>query len=369
LYTAHAPDLRRLPELLGAVQRNCDISDARHAGDYGLCTFLLKMREYYRWEMELPFGMRLAKEDLGEWLEARERLWDGLEDEAFGELPLDGGVVDPFDTARANRALRPHGLVYSAGYGRFAKPVFFLGRLERVERREGLEVVVSSCEYARELAAPPAMLLGDTVFVRRESVRRYLWEKLEEWRWRKLDAASKLALEGIDLETDTECALERLADREAETMILHEVGEAAAGELLGEGWSEMMRSLARTPAEPVARAVRDLLADCLSTLPALLDRPDAGALHFHFATFDAPRRQLFPEALLAYGRFRSGGDARSLRRVVAEGAERWLATARGWMALDAPARPAAIAACLGGDNSPAACPVTAEASPPRRSGR
>jgi hypothetical protein len=131
----------------------------------------------------------------------------------------------------------------------------------------------------------------------------------------------------------------------------------------------MMRSLARTPAEPVARAVRDLLADCLSTLPALLDRPDAGALHFHFATFDAPRRQLFPEALLAYGRFRSGGDARSLRRVVAEGAERWLATARGWMALDAPARPAAIAACLGGDNSPAACPVTAEASPPRRSGR
>jgi hypothetical protein len=40
--------MRNLPQLTNAVQRNCDISDARHAGDYRICTFLLKMREYYR---------------------------------------------------------------------------------------------------------------------------------------------------------------------------------------------------------------------------------------------------------------------------------------------------------------------------------
>ena len=54
--------MRILPQLASAVQRNCDISDARYAGDYGLCTFLLKMREYYRWENELPFARSLPKD-------------------------------------------------------------------------------------------------------------------------------------------------------------------------------------------------------------------------------------------------------------------------------------------------------------------
>lgn len=337
----------RFAELLGAVQRNCDISDARHAGDYGLCTFLLKMREYYRWETEAPFASALSRQALGEWLDGRERLWSGLEEAPFEPLPLGRSGLDAFAAAAANRALLPRGLVYGAGYGRLAKPVFFLGRLLRVEERAGLRVVVSSCEYARELAAPPAMLLGRAVFVRRESVRRYLWERLEEWRWRKLDLPASRALEGCDFETDTERALERLADRETETMVLHEVGEARAGRLLGAGWGEMMAGLSRSPAEPVARAVRDLLADCLSTWPALAEREDPGALHFHFATFDAPRRQLFPQALEAYERFLHRGDRDALRRVIAEGSRRWLETARGWLALDAGERPQAIAALAG----------------------
>ncbi|MEO8677345.1 MAG: hypothetical protein ABI569_17355, partial [Casimicrobiaceae bacterium] len=57
--------MRNLPRLTSAVQHNCDISDARFAGDYGLCTFLLKMREYYRWENELPFAHALPKDELG----------------------------------------------------------------------------------------------------------------------------------------------------------------------------------------------------------------------------------------------------------------------------------------------------------------
>ena len=58
--------MRNLPQLASAVQRNCDISDARHAGDYGLCTFLLKMREYFRWENELPFARTLPRDELGD---------------------------------------------------------------------------------------------------------------------------------------------------------------------------------------------------------------------------------------------------------------------------------------------------------------
>lgn len=320
--------LRHLPELAQAVQRNCDISDARHAGDYGMCTFLLKMREFYRWEQELPLTRALPREALGDWLSAREALWRRIEAEDFEPLPLEAGAAEPMAAEAANRELLPRGVVYSAGYGRFGKPVFFLGALLRVEEREGLRVILSSCEYARELAAPPAMLQGRTIYVRQESVRRYLWEKIEEWQWRKAGNRMARALAGYDFIADPEGALARMAGNEIESMILHEIGEARAGELLGPAWEDMLASVQGAGAEVEARAVRDLLADCLVTLPALIARENRPALHFHFATFDAPRRELFPEALEAYEAFAAGGSLRRLARVAAEGAERWLAEAR-----------------------------------------
>lgn len=320
--------MRNLPQLASVVQRNCDISDARHAGDYGLCTFLLKMREYYRWENELPFARSLPKDELGEWLRTREQAWGRMEADAFAPLPLACGALDPFDAAAANHELLPQGCVYGAGYGRMGKPVFFLGELLRVEERAGLTIRISSCEYARELAAPPAMLQGRTIFVRLESVRRYLWERIEEWQWRRQGEAMARVLASYDFLADPESALARMAGNEMESMILHEIGEAAAGELLGEAWDDMIVSVAGTPAEIEARAVRDLLADCLQTLPALIERANLAALHFHFATFDAPRRQLFPQALEAYEEFLRSGSLRRLEQVAREGAERWLAGAR-----------------------------------------
>jgi len=338
--------MRNLPQLVDVVQRNCDISDARHAGDYGLCTFLLKMREYYRWENELPFASALPRDELGDWLKAREQAWDRIECDEFTPLPLARGELDPFDAEAANRDLLPQGCVYGAGYGRWHKPVFFLGRLLRIEERAGFKVRISSCEYARELAAPPALLQGRNIYVRRESVRRYLWEKIEEWQWRKQGGAMARALASYDFGADPEAALERLTDCEMETMILHELGEATAGELLGEAWGDMALSLSRTRGEPVARAVRDLLADCLSTLPALLERGDFASLHFYFATFDAPRRELFPQALQAYEQFLRSGLPDRLWQAVREGEERWLACARGLLALSPSAREASMASLL-----------------------
>ena len=43
-----------MAELVAAVQTNCDIADARHARDVSLCTYLLGMREFYRWEHDRP---------------------------------------------------------------------------------------------------------------------------------------------------------------------------------------------------------------------------------------------------------------------------------------------------------------------------
>lgn len=340
--------MTEFPQLIAAVQRNCDISDARYAGEYGLCTFLLKMREYYRWEHELSFSQDLPRERIGDWLTQRETEWQQLEEQAFLRLPLVAGGQEPFDAVAVNSCLLPQGYVYSAGYGRFHKPVFFLGKLARVERYEGLKVIVSSCEYARELSAPPAMLQGSTIFVREESVRRYVWEKIEEWRWRSKGGAMARALDRLDFAANPEAALARLTAAAMRAMTLHEVGEARAGVLLGDGWPVMLLEAARSRAEPVMRAVRDLLADCLETLPGLLANGDATALHFYFASYDAPRRQLFPRLQAAYEAYASSGESAALIEAVAAGAEYWLAAGRQLLAAEPAARAEAVAEVMAG---------------------
>ena len=321
-----------LGHLATTVQRNCNISDARHAGDFTLCVFLLKMREYYRWENAIPFTGTLLKEDVGAWLEARERMWDGLESSPFEPLPLDTGAFDPFDADRINCELLPRGYVYSGGYGRFSKPHFFLGDLARREQRDGFAVYVSSCEYARDLEAPPAMLQGRNIYVRQESVRRYLWEKIEESRWSRNNTAMAHALACYDFDGDTDAALDRMTDDQTEAMILHELGEGRVGDLLGPEWEQMLAGLARSRSEIMARAVRDLAADCLSTLPRLLADGNDAALHFYFATFAGMRKHLYPDAVAAYRAWVDEGRRAPLREIVAAGADRWLGTARAALA-------------------------------------
>ena len=77
------------------------------------------------------------------------------------------------------------------------KPHFFLGEL--VEQREfnGFTLYISGTEYARDLTAPPAMSLGATIFIRQESLRRMIWEKVEEWRWNRPENAMRRAIEHI----------------------------------------------------------------------------------------------------------------------------------------------------------------------------
>ncbi|HSD60749.1 MAG TPA: hypothetical protein VLC55_07840, partial [Burkholderiales bacterium] len=60
--------MQTLQLLVNAVQRNCDIADARHARDMTLCTYLLEMRELYRWEQDMPLTALPPKDALGRWL-------------------------------------------------------------------------------------------------------------------------------------------------------------------------------------------------------------------------------------------------------------------------------------------------------------
>ncbi len=319
--------------IVSAVQKNCHISDAQFASDLTLCTFLLKMRELYRWEHDIPLTQDMPKSAVGDWMNERERLWEMVETAPYEALPLPDAAVDPFEVAAANRDLAPLGLVYSGGYGRSCKPHFFLGNLERQEERQGFKVYVSGCEFARDLDAPPGMMLDNTIFVRTESLKRWLWEKYEEWRWNKRNEAMGRAVACYGFELDPAAALEAMTRAETESVILHELGEARVGEMLGEAWSSLLASLMRSRAEIVARAVRDLYADCLSTLPGLLERNQAAAIHFFFANFTGMRRKLHPELAAAYLHWVETGSLDVLRAMAGEGLSRWSAVSEEFIAL------------------------------------
>lgn len=320
-------------QIANTVQKNCHISDAQHAGDLTLCTYLLKMREFYRWENDIPLTRQLAKEDVGQWLQERERMWERLEANGFETIPLEHVSPDPFDTDSINRELVPQGYVYSGGYGRFCKPHFFLGNLVTKESRNGFTVYLSSCEYARDLEAPPAMLQGRTIFVRQESVRRYLWEKVEESRWTRHNDAMTRALACYPFSTDPELALDQMLANETESIVLHELGEGLAGETLGPDWERMLTTLSRSKAEIMARAVRDHLADSLTTLPALVETRNDASLHFYFGTFGGMRKHLFPDAVAAYQRWCADGNLDPLRALARQGQTRWRALAERMLEL------------------------------------
>jgi len=321
-----------IESLAAAVQKNCHISDAQYAGDYTLCIFLLKMREFYRWENRLPYGGALPREQIGRWMQEREQLWEGLESHAFAPVPIGQETFDPFDSHGINAELVPHGYVYSAGYGRFGKPHFFLAELRSSSERDGLRVHVSAREHARDIVAPPAMLLDGVIYLRQESLRRFLWEKVEEWRWNRGSEAMARAVEAYDFDSDLDAALDLMTETETESAILHELGEAQAERLLGDDWARALGELSRTRTEMMLRAARDLLADCLSTLPGLLERESTAALHFFFGNLTGMRRHLFPEAMEHY-RLWVAGDARALHRLSEQGAARWLETCREIVAL------------------------------------
>lgn len=331
----------QIAELARAVQHNCDISDARHGADYSLCVYLMKMREYYRWEQGLPYGAPLQKDLVGGWLERREALWEELEASELSPIVIDGERFAPFESAAINARLAPRGLVYSGGLGNQGKPHFVLGDLEQQHQNGACAIYVVGGEYARDLAAPPAMTCGDAIFLRRESLRRLLWEKLESWRWNRPDNALGRAFACYDFEGALHSSLDAMTDREIRAVLWHEQGEYQVGCRFGDAWNRMLLDLIQTPAEIMARAVRDHLADCLVTLPALVETGDAPSLHFYLGNLSHMRRAIFPALETAYEDWRAGGATAALTEVAARGRAHWDALARGMLDLHRELGPAA----------------------------
>jgi len=306
-----------IERLVQAVQTNCHIADARHAGDMTMCNYLLQMREFYRWEIKADLTQSLDRGAVGAWLHRREAEWAALEGSAFVSLPVQGQELDALDIAGVNALIVPQGLVYGAGLAGADRPAFFLGQLEAARSRDGVQLLVSEREFARGLFAPAAALIGDTVLLRRDALRRWLWQKFETWGLRGAPGPFKATLDAYGFESGAEAALERLIDAQSETLVLHELGEWRSRELLGSAWGAMRLALTSRRAEAQVRALKDQLADCLVTLPTLLERDAPAAIHFWFSNFEGMRSVLFPGLEAAYGNWCDGDGGHSLRGAVA----------------------------------------------------
>jgi len=308
------------------VQKNCHISDAQFAGNYTLCIYLLKMREFYRWETQQGFSVSLGNEEVGNWLKQREALWSKLEDGAFQPLQINGQQLEPFESEAINQQLQAHDLIYSGGFGRGAQPHFFLAeRLQKIEH-DDYTVLIAGHEFARDLGAPPAMSQGRTIYIRRESLRRMLWEKIEEWRWNRPDNAMGRTLVEYDFNSgNSEAVLNQLTDVELESVLDHEVGEILAQDQLGDAWETLLASLPHSKVEIMLRAVRDHLADALSTLPALLQRRQTASIHFYFANLNSMRKYLYPTLMAAYEDWCRGESFAQLKKQMLAGKAHWQA--------------------------------------------
>lgn len=315
-------DISKLTE---DVQFNCDVADANYAGNYTMCIYLLKMRELYRWSESIDQSSRLLGEAVSAWVEDKEGQWESLESEDFRQLEISGRQFDPFDVDAINDLLKQNDLVYGAGYGRGCRPEFYLAELKSVESYPSYDVMVSDQEYARDLAAPVAMSQGRTIYVRRESVRRMLWEQIEAWRWRKSPASEPLAraLSYVPIDDASEAALDELTEVQLEYAINHEVGEIVSSEMLGEIWAKMLIDIAGTRVEFIARAIKDHLADALVTLPVILREEQSLAIHLYFSNLHSLRKLLFPQLELAYEQW-VNGDKKTLISLLGDAHTHWL---------------------------------------------
>jgi hypothetical protein len=312
--------------LANAVQFNCDLSDREFAADYSICIYLIRMREYYRWSHGIAMNEALDQSALMDWVSDTEARWDTITADDFQSLEYQGVSYQPFDSKTLNRALQPQGYTYAAGYGRFGKPVFMLAELESLERGDQYSLTIAGRELARELSAPPAVMQAGDILIRSESVTRLIWDLLEEWQWNKPDNAMAQIVKYYDFEGDALQALERASADQCEVLILHEIGELVAEDLLAPCWNDMLSDENRHR-HLFARAVRDSLADCLSTLPGLLAEENTPGIHFYFASLTPLRKSMFPTLAKAYRQWHSSGSIDGIKSAINCGQVHWLNTA------------------------------------------
>ncbi len=290
------------------VIRNCDVSDARHAGLFSVCGLALRLRDLHKWEKNLPPWAEKEAAEVLEWIGDKEAQWEALAESDFRNLAILGAEYDPFDTAGVNAALEPWGLYYGAGYARSLKPSFFLAAIEEQTRVDGCPVFILGRELARDLLTLPALSQDDGVLLRREAALLHLWDQILYVKPSGKPALNyalrRFGLDGEDF-TGIQRRLQDIYAAQKETYIYHELGEMQDEAFDRDIWREIIATYPGTPAELLARAVKDLLADASprGTLRRMIATENDIALALYAAFFGGLGKTIFPELRPAFDRF------------------------------------------------------------------
>ncbi len=312
--------LADLTPFIQDIQHNCDISDARDHGIYSMCTMVLKLRNLYKWEKGLHPWEEPESADLLDWIEAKENYWAKIADESYRTLSAEGKSIAPLELEEINAALHNDTVLYGAGYGRSMKTVFFLA--EKVEQRndQGCPIVILGKELAREMASPFAMVQDGLIIIRKESLRFFLWDQIQEVRSScRMSLLHGLRSYGVvkDGILDRELfksALDEIVEQEMNLFIYHEVGELLQTTLDSESLKAIIGHFPGSIMEFVARAVKDILADThpYGLLAYVVREQRESSLGLYLTFLDGLREKLFPEITTAWKEYLSDQDWRHI---------------------------------------------------------
>ncbi len=318
-------DLEHLKE---QVMFNCHISDGKFGGVFSLCGFLLRMRDYYKWEKGLNPWDEPDYNDLLQWIEHKESLWDKTAKEEFRPLILGNENFDPFDVDGINSRLEPSGLLYGAGYVTGMKPSFFLATTSATKSISNISIHILNKEMARDIFTSPAMRQGNHIITRPWAMAALLWDLILEKRPSTLEAL-KFSLAQFDLDVDEirrspknlGKSLWQMSRDESETWVYHELGEAIQEEFNLEIWQEIVASHSNTIVERTARAVKDLLADTHEggLFAHIIKHRKKSSLGLYLCFASPISRAFFPEINQAFNLIKSGQNWNTLEKTRQKG--------------------------------------------------
>jgi Family of unknown function (DUF6866) N-terminal domain/Family of unknown function (DUF6866) C-terminal domain len=320
-----------LREILPAIQKNCDISDAHHSGLFSLCGLFLRLKDLYNWEQRNPPWNPTDKDRLLKWIDGKEALWLECHEYPYASLRLNGSTFHHFDHQKINRILNPAGFYYGAGYGRGLKPTFFLGTIKEKRHFQGYTIMILDRDLVCDLSFTPAQRQGKTIILRLDPLRFFLWAKMQETEQAEREAAA-LALDYYEwtpaLPPDKQ--FEPIVQSEMETVLFHELGEAKDRTFPPNLWRSLLTRFPFSRIELVLRTLKDLLADTHpgGTLAYLVRERKPGSLAFYLANLKGLRRSLFPEIVQSINAFKETKDWSDIESARKKGRHRLIRQAR-----------------------------------------
>jgi len=309
------------------IINNCDISDAQHAGLYSTCGLALRLRDLYKWEHRLNPWEEKDSSEILDWIGEKEELWEKLADATYTDLSIQDKRYDPFDTAGINASLEPDGLFYGAGYAFRLKPTFFLAEIENTAQRNGYTVYTLGREMARDLLTLPALSQDQSILLRTDSARLYLWDQMAYIK-KSGRPALQFALEHCGLKNHQPEVLQQHLPQilavQIDNYLYHEIGELTDATFHPTIWRELIANFPHSPVELLARGLKDLLADTSQngTLPYLIKNRKTAGLGLYAAFLDGMPKALFPELRDAFNHFTKTRNWRMIREAAAEGYRR-----------------------------------------------